>query len=386
MALLFARPRGRCWNHCTYLDVAVLISLLVFYDPPVTQRRVRVSSTTRHTIVMKPYQILPGALLVITMLFSSVSVASAQTDGTGAGPACFSPVVNMRYGADDTTTTGEVTSLQQYLVTQGFFDSVNMGTGHFGPITRKAVIAFQSANGVPATGYVGPLTRAFIQRHCSPNSFPTDTPLSATPTSGSAPLSVDFSGSGLTGGNQYVIEYGDGSNSGALDAVNVCMGTLNNPAGCPRVHSTHTYTSSGTYTATLERYIGCMWSEPRCMIATMPIGTVVIQVGTGSQQTLSISGLDAPTTLALGQQGTWTVRVLTDSGSGNLHYSVLWGNEQYATSGANIMAPQPTTISTSGTFTHSYGRAGTYAPAFTVTDDSGSSAHTATSIVVAPLY
>ncbi len=335
---------------------------------------------------MKPYQILPGALLAIIMVFSGVSVASAQTSVVGSSPACFSPAVNMRYGADDSTTQGQVTSLQQYLVTQGYFDSANVGTGHFGRLTLKAVIAFQAAHGVPATGYVGPLTRASIQQHCGPVTSSTDTTLSATPTSGSAPLSVDFSGSGLTGGNQYIIAYGDGSNSGALDAVNVCMGTINNPAGCPRVHSTHTYASTGIYTATLERYIGCMWSEPHCMIATMPLGTVVIHVGTGSQQTLSISGLDAPLTLALGQQGTWTVHVLANSGSANLHYSVVWGDEQYTASGADIMTPQPTTINTNGSFTHSYGHSGTYAPTFTVTDDSGTSVNTSTSVTVTPLY
>lgn len=335
---------------------------------------------------MRPYQILSGTLLAITVLFSAASIASAQTTTVVANPPCFSPVLNMRYGANDSTTQGQVTSLQQYLVTQGYFDSANIGTGHFGPLTLKAVVAFQSANNIPSTGYVGPLTRAFIQGHCSPGVPPTNTSLSASPTSGPAPLSVDFSGNGLTGGNQYDIVYGDGSNSGPLSAINICMGTIGNPAGCPRVHATHVYTTNGTYTATLERYISCMWTEPRCMIATMPLGSVVIHVGTGSQQTLSITGLDAPISLALGQQGTWTVHVLTNSGSGTLHYSVVWGDEQYGANSGSIMAPQPTTINTSGTFTHAYARTGTYSPTFTVTDDTGASVTTSTTVTITPIY
>jgi hypothetical protein len=332
---------------------------------------------------MKPYLALSGFFATLLVTFSvSSGVAFAQsTIVEPASPICFSPTANIRYGADDSSNKGAITSLQQFLVSQGYFNSANMGTGHFGPLTLKAVMAYQSANNLPSTGYVGPLTRALIVRHCGTQ---TTTNLSATPASGSSPLSVSFSGTGLKGGSQYIIDYGDGSNSGPLDAINVCMGTVNNPAGCPKVGASHTYSSTGTYTATLQGYIGCMWSNPRCMIATIPLGTATIVVGNASQQAISINGLDAPSMLSIGQQGIWTVHVVVNGAADTLHYSVVWGDEQNVASG--IMAPKMSSVNTSSTFTHTYQRSGTYTPVFTVTDEAGANVTASNTVTVSPLY
>jgi len=51
-----------------------------------------------------------------------------------------------------------VRALQIRLRTEGFF-TFNV-TGIFGPITQKALQAYQSAHGLPATGFFGPLTRS----------------------------------------------------------------------------------------------------------------------------------------------------------------------------------------------------------------------------------
>jgi hypothetical protein len=334
---------------------------------------------------MKSYLSFASFVLVLLAGVSfSAGTASAQatTIVEPVPTTCFSPVTNIRFGADDMNTNGVVTSLQQFLSVQGFFDTAYAGTGHFGPRTLKAVAAFQSANALPSTGYVGPLTRAVISRHCG--TTPVNTAFSATPTSGTAPLLVSFSGTGLTGGSQYIVDYGDGANSGPLTAINICMGTRTNPAGCPRIGANHTYTSTGSYTAMLQGYMACMWSNPRCMIATMPLGSATITVGTSGQHPLSIQGLDAPTTLALGQQGTWTVHVLANTTSNSLHYSVVWGDEQYMTS--SIMAPNTSSVNTSSTFTHAYQHSGMYTPVFTVTDDSGASVSSSATITVTPWY
>jgi len=80
---------------------------------------------------------------------------------------------------------------------------------------------------------------------------------------------------------------------------------------------------------------------------------------------LSISGVDGPTQLAIGQQGTWSVRV--NNPSGQLSYSVLrWDDEA-----APPLASTP--ITSSDTFTHTYTSAGTYAPMFMVTNGNGKS-------------
>ena len=57
-------------------------------------------------------------------------------------------------------------------------------------------------------------------------------------------------------------------------------------------------------------------------------------------------------------------------GGGNLSYSVSWGDEVYAQNqSAMTIAPLP---QQSATFTHSYSRAGTYTPVFTVSNSGGS--------------
>jgi hypothetical protein len=50
------------------------------------------------------------------------------------------------------------------------------------------------------------------------------------------------------------------------------------------------------------------------------------------------------------------------------------------------MAPQNTSVQSSATFSHAYGRSGTYKPVFTVTDDFGHSVSASNTVVVTPLY
>jgi N-acetylmuramoyl-L-alanine amidase len=75
--------------------------------------------------------------------------------GTGGG---FFYETNFGFGM----TSQDVMELQTRLKDEGFFTSTP--TGYFGPLTQSAVMAYQSAHGIPATGYVGPLTRAQLNQ------------------------------------------------------------------------------------------------------------------------------------------------------------------------------------------------------------------------------
>lgn len=92
---------------------------------------------------------------------------------------------------------------------------------------------------------------------------------------------------------------------------------------------------------------------------------------------VSISGIDAPVTLAVNEEGTWTVNVDTNA-SGNLKYAVEWGDEGIM---ARMMGSSEV-VQTSSTFTHSYSDAGTYKPKFTVTDESGARSSVSATVVV----
>ncbi|MDB5238625.1 MAG: lipase [Candidatus Kaiserbacteria bacterium] len=101
---------------------------------------------------------------------------------------------------------------------------------------------------------------------------------------------------------------------------------------------------------------------------------------------LSVTGLDAPASLALGTTGTWTIHVNTNTDAGTLHYSVVWGDETNAATASQIRDPGTVDIQSSATFTHSYQRSGTFTPTFTVVDDAGHSVTTSSTVVVTPLY
>ncbi|MCX6819991.1 MAG: peptidoglycan-binding domain-containing protein [Candidatus Adlerbacteria bacterium] len=73
----------------------------------------------------------------------------------------------------------------------------------------------------------------------------------ASPMSGTAPFTVSFYPSGIQDGQTYSIDYGDGSSSGSLVMPAACSGTC--LAVAQSVTSTqHSYTSIGTYKATLK--------------------------------------------------------------------------------------------------------------------------------------
>ena len=80
-----------------------------------------------------------------------------------------------------------------------------------------------------------------------------------------------------------------------------------------------------------------------------------------------ISGVSGPQKLDVNQTGTWTVSA-SSSTTGNLSYSVIWGDEGDKNYPASLM-PRYYNIQQTATFTHSYVKAGIYTPTFTVTSE-----------------
>jgi len=154
------------------------------------------------------------------------------------------------------------------------------------------------------------------------------------------------------------------------------------------------YGSVGARTrAVFARRCGTVVSPPQpqppiACTAVYPICGVGYHVGgycnnqclpdTTSAGAPTISGLDAPTSLNVGQTGTWTVHASVPGG-GQVSYSIVWGDENYLPLASN--AASAVAVNTSGSFTHAYSKAGTYSPTFTVSNSSGS-AQTSASVVV----
>jgi PKD repeat protein len=117
---------------------------------------------------------------------------------------------------------------------------------------------------------------------------------SATPTSGTPPLSVTFTAHHASGGNTYYLSYGDGT-SGALAPSCIFVS-----ASCVAdAMSTHTYTAAGTYTATLSHSTNCP-AGYGCTAALILDGTITITVAnSGALNATPISGT-APLTVSFG--------------------------------------------------------------------------------------
>jgi hypothetical protein len=109
---------------------------------------------------MKKYISMFSVLALLVMPFVSGAV-DADIDPNPTDTACVSLAYNLRYQSRDIATNGEVSTLQDFLQSNGYLN--NEPTGYFGLLTLKAVKSFQGANSIEPTGYVGPITRAKIQ-------------------------------------------------------------------------------------------------------------------------------------------------------------------------------------------------------------------------------
>lgn len=59
----------------------------------------------------------------------------------------------------------EVVTLQKFLVAQNLLMMpAGVQMGYFGPLTKAALMSYQSAHALPGTGYFGPLTRAAMAK------------------------------------------------------------------------------------------------------------------------------------------------------------------------------------------------------------------------------
>jgi len=121
---------------------------------------------------MSNKKLLVGLVAVALMLWVGVPQASAVTvaelqaqiqallvqlqtlQGVGTTACTFTRDLTVGSSGAD------VTCLQNYLISTGHYTFSGGATGYFGEITKAAVAAWQTANGVSSTGYFGPLSQA----------------------------------------------------------------------------------------------------------------------------------------------------------------------------------------------------------------------------------
>ena len=336
-----------------------------------------------------------------TLVAPSISESSvADIDPEGPALSCLSLSQNLRYRMRDAHTGGQVSLLQDFLANRGFLNSEP--TGFFGILTLRAVKDFQKSVGLSPTGFVGPLTRGKIREQTCENVAiaPPQIPINkitvispnggGTWTKGSTreirwrllaiqPVSDASANSTIVSGINPTVDIS------LVSYVPPCSSDPKEP--CPLPPSVIYPITTGAPNTGIYR-----WTIGQ----NIPEGAYVVTICAGSQCDRSdsyfkivseganlppvIDGVSGPTSLNVGETGTWSVKA-HDPENGNLSYIVNWGD---SVSSGGTVATSPLSISASQTttFTHSYSTAGAYKVGFTVTDNEGLTAQSSISVQV----
>src|SRR5665213_1874819 len=168
-----------------------------------------VSSAATITDLQTQIQNLLSQIQTLQSQSSTSASVSGSVRVSPARPSCPTVTRSLSIGAQGS----DVSALQEFLSTQG--DLSVSATGYFGVLTKAAVGKWQAqysiaASGNAGFGIFGPLSRSYLSQSCAQivgpvttigGSTTTGTNFSASPTSGAAPLSVQFTSTAPQGSN-----------------------------------------------------------------------------------------------------------------------------------------------------------------------------------------
>src|SRR3989344_5467863 len=349
----------------------------------------QVASATVNTIDELRSQI-QALLAQIVSLQEQISRMSSTTPPT---PSCVAPTYNLYLGLNDNETEGQVTGLQKFLARYPDIYPDAQITGYFGPLTEQAVKRFQAKHGIVSsgspetTGYgvVGPATRAKIRELCgTPTSPPIPVPPSPLPSI--RVLSPNGGETVVSRGSLDVRWVSSGIPTGNDDkdiGIGICEATSVLREKCSEFAS---FLNSGYARVSLTGGLAADPGQWKIMVVVLDSPNWSVYdtsdapfsiVAPGSTNLPpTISGVSGPTSLNVGQSGTWMVNA-HDPENGSLTYSVNWGANESADS-RTVLLP----ASQTATFTHTYTQQGIFNPTFTVTDNGGLSERTSVSVNV----
>ncbi len=324
---------------------------------------------------MKKHLIFSLIFFAITFLYSTAHAQNASFYS------------NMTIGSN----SQEVATLQNWLISNGYdipaISSGQASPGYFGLQTKLAVQRYQAANGVPSTGYVGPLTRGRL------NGMPVNV--------GTLTVLSPNGGESWMKGTNYTISWRSSNPYNTQSNVSIYL--VRNISGCfnagtrpclavvdPEYLIASNVYDNGSYNWNIGNEVSdgsnyfikiCRGSSDNRNSCDTSNAVFSVTAGGSSSQGPIIQSIDAPTTLSVGQTGTWTIRA-SDPNNGTLSYSVDWGDyPQVVTSGYSA-TPAVSQFTQSSTFTHSYSSVGTYTVRFNIRNGSGQSTQTSTTVQV----
>jgi murein L,D-transpeptidase YcbB/YkuD len=134
----------------------ILLSVLILTASPYisnAETRTSESTSTQRAALLSQIQAL---LQVIEKLQAQLALQKGNTTATDDSSLTVTSVL-------DTGSRGNsVLVLQNILLKLGYLKETP--TGFFGPVTREALVKFQTANGLEPVGYTGPKTRELLNQ------------------------------------------------------------------------------------------------------------------------------------------------------------------------------------------------------------------------------
>lgn len=117
-------------------------------------------------------------------------VQTGDVDPNGTVGTCITLGSDLRYKMKDTTSSDDITTLQDFLMSNHYMSG--QPTGYFGLATVQGVKQFQHQQGLSRSGFVGPLTRAKINSvSCSSGFSTSDNPAPVAPTPGGTKQKIE---------------------------------------------------------------------------------------------------------------------------------------------------------------------------------------------------
>jgi len=325
---------------------------------------------------------------------------------------CYDFTKDIKFG---NTGTDDIKYLQRAMVTESVtplvgptrasFDNPDPAFFEYNPgyvptfsnDTLSSVKKFQAKYGIPNTGYVGPLTRAKLNALYGCNKKVFITPAVLPDTKAGEFYNHTLKVHGLSGVVEWKIVSGSlHPDYSLVKDTRACPTPPPNSSGpavavlpCgPNVETYQAHISGsgykygtygvpilvdpGTYTFTVQATNGTQTATQNYSLRVLPKD--------GNNQAPVISGVSGPTTLKVGETGTWTVRA-TDPNNGTLRYWVWWGDERSGPL-TNIGDSTSPVYAQTSTFTHIYNEPGNYSPRFLVLNDTKYSAETSLTVNV----
>jgi hypothetical protein len=266
---------------------------------------------------------------------------------------CYDFGRNLKLGDKD-ETEGDIAILGRVLNLDD--DAVYLG---FDKVMFETVKKFQAKYGIPSTGYVGPLTRAKLNSlyGCKNKVFITPSAL------GNAKVKEGYDQQlnqhGLVGNITWKIVGGQLPSGLSLYAG---AGSCELNGGCPQ--SQQDWASIGGYPTTAGTYTFTVQATNGTQTATQNY-TLVVKGKDSDSGAPVISGISGPTSLKVGETGTWVIKA-SDPRNGILWYYINWGDRQIIDEGGLSTSRPPSDFVQTSTFTHSYNQVGIYTVTFSV--------------------